>query len=82
MLEIVERKYFINGSPVDSVAALSANAFRTVGEIMVMSILQGGPAPNFLSPATYSYISRKPLNPNDNTNEMNKTIANKVCMKD
>ena len=41
MIEIVERKYFTNGSPVDSVVALSANAFRAVGEIIVMCILQG-----------------------------------------
>ena len=78
MLELGERKYFTNGTPVDSVVALSAKAFRTIGEIMFMSILQGGPAPNFLSSATYSYVSRELLSPNDNTNALNKTVANKV----
>ena len=47
MIEIVERKCFTNGSPVDSAVVLSADAFWAVGEIMVMCILQGGPAPNF-----------------------------------
>ena len=78
MLELGEGKYFTNGTPVDSVVALSAKAFRTIGEIMVMSILQGGPAPNLLSSATYSYVSREPLSPNDNTNALNKTVTNKV----
>ena len=52
--------------------------FGLAGEIMVMSILQGGPAPNFLAPPVYSYISREPLCPNNNTNMLNKTTANKV----
>jgi hypothetical protein len=48
MLEIAERKLFMNGWPVKSVIALSSQQFKIVGELMVMSILQGGPAPNFL----------------------------------
>ena len=72
MLESGERKYFTNGTPVDSVVALSAKAFHTIKEIMVMSILQGGPVPNFLSSATYSYVSREPLSPSDNTNALKK----------
>ena len=71
MLELGERKYFTNGTPVDSVVAL-AKAFRTIEEIMVMSILHGGPVPNFLSSATYSYVSREPLSPSDNTNALKK----------
>ena len=78
MLELVERKYFRDGCPVESMIALSAKEFCLAGEIMVMSILQGGPAPNFLLPSTYSYISKESLCPDVNTDILNKTIANKV----
>ena len=78
MLELVERKYFHNGCPVESIVALSAKEFRLAGEMMTMSILQGGPAPNFLLPSIYSYISRESLCPDANTDILNKTIAKKV----
>ena len=78
MLELMERKYFHKGWPSESMVALSTQEFVQAGEIMVMSILQGGPAPNFLAPSVYSYISREPLCPNNNTNMLNKTTANKV----
>jgi hypothetical protein len=74
MLELVERKYFRNGCPVEFMIALSAKEFRVAGEIMIMSILQGGPAPNFLLPSTYSYISKESLCPDVNTDIL--SIAN------
>ena len=43
--------------------ALAANEFQLFGEAMVMSILQGGPAPNFLDPDVYRYIGKQDLIP-------------------
>ena len=78
ILETVQRKYFLNGWPIKSTLAVSSRQFRTVGELMVMSILQGGPAPNFLDPTVYSYISKTPLDPDKNKDSLNKDIAKKV----
>ncbi len=78
MLEIAQRKLFLNGWPVKSVIALSSQQFRLVGELMVMSVLQGGPAPNFLDSAVYSYISRTSLDPDKNKNILSGNIAKNV----
>ncbi len=78
MLEIAQRKLFLNGWPVKSVIALSSQQFHLVAELMVMSILQGGPAPNFLDSAVYSYISRTSLDPDKNKNILNRNIAKNV----
>ena len=78
MLELAERRLFLNGWPVKSVIALSSQQFRIAGELMVMSMLQGGPAPNFLDSEVYAYISRTTLDPDKNTNIVNKNIAKNV----
>ena len=78
ILEIAQRKLFLNGWPAKSVIALSSQQFRLVGELVVMSILQGGPAPNFLDPAVYSYISKSSLDSDKNENILNRTIAKNV----
>lgn len=78
MLEIAERRLFQNGWPVNSVIALSSHQFRIVGEIMVMSILQGGPAPTFLDQTVYSYISRTTLDPEKNNNILHRNVAKRV----
>jgi hypothetical protein len=44
--------------PVESTVALTEETFKLGAELMVMSILQGGPAPNFMSPVVYDIISR------------------------
>ena len=36
---------------------------RTVGEILAVSLAQGGPAPAFFSPWTYSYLCSGQINP-------------------
>ena len=46
-----------NGVPLESTMALTQSMFKHAGELMAMSILQGGPAPNFLSPVFYDIIS-------------------------
>jgi hypothetical protein len=45
-LSSVERKLFLNGKPTDSSVALKSGDFCFAGEIIVMSVLQGGPAPS------------------------------------
>ena len=78
MLELAEHKYFSSGWPVKSTIALSSQQFSIVGELMVMSVLQGGPAPNFLNPSVYSYISKSQLDPNQNSCNLNRNVANNV----
>ena len=46
-----------NGMPVQSTVALTQDLFKYAGELMAMSILQGGPAPNYFSPAIYEVIA-------------------------
>ena len=54
-------KFFKNGKPVNSMVALTAGNFKTCGKVMGMSILQGGPAPNFWEPEIASYLVEEPL---------------------
>lgn len=63
MLEHVERKLFLDGIPIDSTVSLSNGNFAFAGEVIVMSILQGGPAPSFFNPTVFDYISNQPLSP-------------------
>lgn len=37
-------------------AALAEEEFKIAGELMGSSVVQGGPAPSFLSSSTYAYI--------------------------
>ena len=43
--------------------ALAARDFQLLSESMVISVLQGGPAPNFLEDDLYRYITNKDLIP-------------------
>ena len=61
MLEYVEAKLFSNGKPINSIIALQNEDFKRAGEVMVMSILQGGPAPAFLHPAVFNFITNQKL---------------------
>ena len=62
---MMQTKYFDSGYPTTSAVALASNDFKLCGEIMGMSILQGGPAPNFLAPPMANYILGKELSPID-----------------
>ena len=42
----MERRFFVSGKPVASTMMLMQNEYKFVGELMAMSITQGGPAPN------------------------------------
>ena len=54
MLEHAQRKLFdMSGRPVASTVTLLDGDFKMAGELMVMPILQGGPAPNFLDSSVF-----------------------------
>ena len=55
MLEYAKTRLFEEGST--STMSLIKEDFKLAGEIMAMSILQDGQAPNFLSPIVYQYLT-------------------------
>ena len=64
MLEHVERKLFDkSGRLVASTVTLLGGDFSMAGELMAMSILQGGPAPNVLDSSVFQYLVNRPLCP-------------------
>lgn len=56
MLDYVEKRLFPDGIPVESTMALTMHDFKQAGEVMAMSILQGGQAPNLLQPHIFDYL--------------------------
>eukprot|EP00794_Sanderia_malayensis_P013170 gene13169-14520_t len=61
MMEIMKRKLFCNGKPVISTMAISNEEFIMAGQLMAMSIVQGGPAPSFMHMSLYHYMANLPL---------------------
>lgn len=63
ILEQVKRRVFTKEDqhdgfvPCESTVALTEGTFEVAGELMAMSIAQGGPAPNFLAPWVYNYLT-------------------------
>lgn len=57
-LEQVNRKLFLNGVPCANMDALAREEFKIAGELMSMTIVQGGPAPCFLKQHVYLYIAK------------------------
>ena len=72
---------FCNGYPVSSAIALSNEEFKICGEVMMMSVLQGGPVPNFLAPPLAAYIVGKPLSRAKVKNIKYKKACENVCYK-
>ncbi|XP_028451799.1 uncharacterized protein LOC114567093 isoform X2 [Perca flavescens] len=50
-------------SPRYSLTDFDSGLYKTVGEILAVSLAQGGPAPAFFSPWTYSYLCSGQINP-------------------
>lgn len=61
LLNIIQLKLFADGYPVLSTISITSEDFKLCGQIMGMSVIQGGPAPCFLAPEIASYILGKPL---------------------
>ena len=57
VLQTIKREMFENGLPVRDMTALGCDKFKIAGELMAASIVQGGPAPCFLSEVAYLYMS-------------------------
>jgi hypothetical protein len=77
MLDHTSIKLFISGKPVASTIALMKGEFRLAGEIIAMSVLQGGPAPCFFGEEVVKYLTKQPLLCEKN-NGAYKTICEKV----
>jgi hypothetical protein len=56
-LDQMKIRLFSNGVPVASTVALTEGLFKAAGLLMACSIVQGGPAPNFLSIWVYDYLA-------------------------
>ena len=52
------REMFPDGSPTDSTYYVQNSTFRTCGEIVVVSLAQGGPPPCFLEQCVYESMSK------------------------
>ena len=78
MLEYIETKLFCSGKPISSIIALQNEEFKLAGELMVMSILQNGPAPALLHQAVFNFISNQQLSIEDITESDYKTVALQV----
>lgn len=79
MLEYCRSRLFPDGCPTKSVLALASEDFRIAGEIMAMSVVQGGPGPNLFSPVIYNIISRN-LDFKDCKTSYLKDVCQKVCV--
>lgn len=56
MIKEIQEKLFDNGVPVISTSAISEKEFLFAGNLMVASILQGGPPPCILKKWVYQYL--------------------------
>ena len=59
MLDYVERRLFPNGIPTESTMSLTRKDYKLAGEIMAMSVMQGGQAPNLMSSKIFDYLRGK-----------------------
>ena len=76
----MQHKFFNNGYPVLSTMAINAGEFRMCGEIMGMSLVQGGPAPSFLAPPVAAYLVGNPLTTEGNKNQLYKSACESVSV--
>ncbi|XP_067289317.1 uncharacterized protein [Pseudorasbora parva] len=56
MIGGIEGRFFEGGAPKYSLSDLDKGHFKTIGEIMAVSLAQGGPAPNFLAHWCYRVL--------------------------
>ena len=80
LISFIQRKFFCNGKPIQSTLALTSGDFNLCGEIMGMSILQGGPAPNFMAPNITTYLTGGILWTEDNQNQSYQTLCESVSI--
>ena len=71
-------KYFPDGLPLRSVMAQSGEDYTISAEAMISSLVQGGPAPQFLSAEVFNYIANTP-NPIADYSGEHADMVKKVC---
>ena len=58
MIEYCRNRLFPDGFPTKSMLPVTRDDFVTAREVMAMSVVQGGPSPNFLACEIYRVVSR------------------------
>ena len=82
MLQLLRMRLFDgNGMPVESTVALTQDLFKYAGELMAMSIIQGGPAPNYLSPVVFDVIFKGLCSANLSLDMIDNTQFNEIASK-
>ena len=81
LLTVLQLKFFRDGYPVLSTIALSCEDFMLCGQVMGMSIMQGGLAPNFLAADIVCYLVGKGLSIDGNKDPKIKAVADSVSTK-
>ena len=82
VLQLLRMRLFDgNGIPFESTVALTQDLFKYAGELMAMSIIQGGPAPNFISPAIFDVIAKGLCKANLSIDMIENTLLNEVASK-
>ena len=61
MIDNISSRLLIDGKPVCPTVALMDKEFQLAGEIIAMSLLQGGPAPCLFSTEVVKYLTKQPL---------------------
>jgi hypothetical protein len=59
MLDYIERRILPNGVPTESTMSLTRKDYKLAGEIMAMSVMQGGQAPNLMAHKIFDYLHGK-----------------------
>lgn len=76
IFDYVERRIFPDGKPVESTMSLTRKDFKIAGEIMAMSIMQGGQAPNLMASQIFDYLCGKL-----SISQMNSVSSREICEK-
>lgn len=58
MMTFIQQWFFPEGKPHSSTVMITQNVYKLCGELMAMSIVQGGQAPCMLSPVIFDYLTR------------------------
>ena len=64
------KDFFPNGAPLDSMLHVHNGLFLACGQIVAVSLVQGGPPPRFLDESTYQML----VNPEIDVNELKEDI--------
>ena len=76
MMKYIERRLFPEGKPINSTMALTGKDYRLAGEIMAMSVIEGGQAPHFISAQIFKYLCG-----DRSVNNMNSIVHKELCEK-